>query len=578
MNKKRVIRIFIWLIAAIVLLAGIVFAAGYFYYGKILKNYITDAVEKESNGLYHATMADVSLNLLDGNLTLKQFTITPDTALYRVLSQKDTLPPLLFAVSIDQFKVRDFNVKKAFFQKRIEMKKIVFEAPGVTLYRMRLPDHAKKATSHKKLTSIPLPRGLAGIVVKELIIDSAHIEFIDCIHDTATIHTFPVADIHITNIQIDSTGETAGRFFNTDDISVRLGGYSFMSKNGMNKLSFGEIGLSTAKGEVYVKNFHLEPQYNQHDYSRKLGFQTDRMEIRAGDIRVNRLNIPALLFQGKVMAGLVSIDSLLIDDYRDKRVPPRKGFKPPMPQELIRGIRHFVVIDTIQLKNGKALYSEQVGNEPGSLYFDQMQAIITGFTTDSALLVIRPETKVQGTLWLMGKGKLDATVIFRFNDPGNHFTMSATMAGFDLREINPMLTKLVPARVVGGRVDKLEVPMVFANNELAQGHLRFYYSDLDIEVTNTDTTNWSKVKNKAINFAANDLVVNNSNPSKSGKLHTGTIHFVRDKEKGIINFIWKSMLSGLKSTMGFNSKAQKEMIKAEKDAGKAHKKEHHKKK
>jgi hypothetical protein len=47
-------------------------------------------------------------------------------------------------------------------------------------------------------------------------------------------------------------------------------------------------------------------------------------------------------------------------------------------------------------------------------------------------------------------------------------------------------------------------------------------------------------------------------------MHTGTIYFKRDKSKGIINFLWKSTLSGLKSTMGFNSKAQKEIIKHEK--------------
>ena len=76
-----------------------------------------------------------------------------------------------------------------------------------------------------------------------------------------------------------------------------------------------------------------------------------------------------------------------------------------------------------------------------------------------------------------------------------------------------------------------------------------------------------------INVAANDLVVNDNNPTRSGKMKTGTVYFTRDKEKGIINFVWKSALSGLKSTMGFNSKAQKALIREEKSAIKEKRKE-----
>ena len=47
-------------------------------------------------------------------------------------------------------------------------------------------------------------------------------------------------------------------------------------------------------------------------------------------------------------------------------------------------------------------------------------------------------------------------------------------------------------------------------------------------------------------------------------MKTGTIYFVRNKNGSIFNYLWKSLFTGLKSTMGFNSKAQKEMIKQEK--------------
>ncbi|HNW73180.1 MAG: hypothetical protein PHP04_08185 [Bacteroidales bacterium] len=58
-----------------------------------------------------------------------------------------------------------------------------------------------------------------------------------------------------------------------------------------------------------------------------------------------------------------------------------------------------------------------------------------------------------------------------------------------------------------------------------------------------------------------DLRLLNPMLTKSGKLKTGVIFYRRDKEKGIINFVWKSVLTGLKSQMGFNSEEQKAMKK-----------------
>jgi hypothetical protein len=202
-----------------------------------------------------------------------------------------------------------------------------------------------------------------------------------------------------------------------------------------------------------------------------------------------------------------------------------------------------------------------------------MSATFTGLTNDSILLNAGLISELKGTAYLMGKGKLDVTVRFKFGDKRNSFTFSAAMGPVDLVEINPMLSNLLPARVVSGRLNKLQVPIVYANDDEAKGDLLFYYNDLSVEVMDAKQTTWTKIKTGIINFAANDLVVNNDNPTRTGKMKTGKIYFTRAKDKGIINFFWKSTLSGLKSTMGFNSKAQKAMIRDEKEQVKEEKQE-----
>ena len=572
-------KIILWTLAVLIFIAGIVFSIGYFYYAKIIRTYLTSTVSRQSKGLYKAEIGSLTLNIISGNLTINRFSLIPDTAFYRAHSNTDTMSPLLIRMNIKQFKIKNFHVMDAVRLRKIDVGNIRFTGPEITVFRMKMPAKAT-ATEDKpkeKMMAIPLPKGLTSIEVKEFIVENAKLEFVDCSQDSITRNVFPICNIIIRHILVDSTHKGKVRLFNADDISITLGSYSLTMKNGMNKLSFGEIGLSTASGEVCVKAFHLEPLYNQHDYTRKLGYQTDWMDIRISKLSFQRINLRSLLFEGKLQAGLLSIDTLILDDYRDKRIAPRPGFKPPMPQDGIRKLKTYLRIDTVLLKGGKASYAEQTGAVPGTIFFDKLSASFTGLTNDSVLLTAGLVSELKGTAWLMGKGKLDVTVDFNFSDKRNSFNFSALMGPIELVEINPMLSNLLPARVVSGKLNKLEVPMVHANEDVATGKLLFFYNDLSIDILDKKKTTWTKIKTGVINWAANDLVVNNDNPTKSGKMKTGVIYFNRAKDKGIINFFWKSTLSGLKSTMGFNSKAQKEMIREEKQEAQ-HKQQKEKKK
>ena len=574
MKLKMIRKIILWLLAVMILLAGIFFAIGYFYYAKVIRTYLIETVSRESKGLYKVEIGSIHLNIAAGNLTVKRFSLIPDTAFYRAHSSTDTLSPMLIRLNIDQFLVRDFHVMDALMKRRIDVNRICFTDPSVTVIRMKMKPGGQKENRDEKMMSIPLPKGLTSIEVGEFKVENAKLEFIDCSRDSITLNSFPVCNMIIKHILVDSAHRGQLRLFNADDIRINLGAYSLTMKNGMNKVSFGEIGLSTGTGEVYLRDFHLEPLLSEHDYTRKLGFQTDRMDIRISKLSFKRVDIRDLLFQGKIQAGLLQIDSLLLDDYRDKRIGRKPGFKPPMPQDGIRNLKTYLRIDTVMLTNGKATYSEQTGEEPGVIFFDKMNATFTGLTNDSVLLQAGLVSELKGTAYLMGKGKLDATIRFNFGDRRNAFTFSSMMGPINLVEINPMLTKLLPAKVVSGKLNRLVIPQVYANDDFAKGKLLFYYNDLSIKVIDKKQTTWTKIKTGVINWAANDLVINDDNPTKSGKMKIGQIYFTRDKEKGIINFLWKSALSGLKSTMGFNSKVQKELIKEEKQAKQAKEKKH----
>jgi hypothetical protein len=563
LKRKTIFKIVIWFLAILILLAGILYSVGYFYSSKIMKSYLTEAVKKESKGLYKLEIGSLTFNVLSGNLTIKKFSLVPDTAFYRIHSCKDTMAPLLVKIKLEKINIKGFRVLEALIHRRIDLSRILFSGTEVTVYRMKIPPKQSEEKHKEKILSIPLPKGLHSIEIGEFITENAKLDFIDCSCDSIIVNSFPTCDIFIKHILVDSTHKGKTRLFNADDIRITLGTFSLPMRNGMNKLSFGEIGFSTASSELYINDFHLEPLYSKFDYTRKLGFQTDWADVRVSRLILRRINLPSLLSEGKITVGLVEIDSAFLNDYRDKRVALKPGYTPPMPQELLRKLTTYLRIDTVLLKSGRINYEEQTGKVPGKLFFDKVNVTFTGLTNDSMLLKAGLVSELKGTLYLMGTGKIDAMLRLHLSDLRNAFYFSAQMGPFDLVEVNPMVSNLLGVKVVSGKVKKVIIPLVKADDDFATGTMQLYYNDLAIDILDKEQTTWAKIKTGVMGWVVNDLIVSNDNPAKSGEMKTGAIHASRKKELGFPNYLWRSVFSGLKSTVGINSEEQKGSIKKE---------------
>ncbi|MBE0646637.1 MAG: DUF748 domain-containing protein [Bacteroidales bacterium] len=555
-KRSKTKRILLWILG---ILAGIILVIGvvvYFYWSNLIEGALEDTVKRETKGLYKADVGSVYYGIFGGNLYIRKLSLMPDTAVYNAMNP-DSAPAILFGLTVRKITVLDFDLKKALFSKRIEAKRIDVKSPELKIWRKKIPVPDTTGKPKDTTQSIPLPGGWDYISVGTISLVTGSLTYIDQATDSVKEFTIPYVDIQVVNLWVDSTWRTDPRIYNTDDIAVTLRDIEQQTGNGMYAMHFGEVGLSTGHNLVYIDRFHLEPLFNRHEFSRKLGYQTDRMDVQVQKILLSGIDWKELMLDKRLVAGKLRIDSLVLDDYRDKRVPMRPGFKPPMPQQLIRGLKTYVWIDSLEVANGKATYSEQVSNEPGTIFFNRINGLLKGFTNDSVWLAEKKVSPLTAEAYIAGSGKLQATVRFIFGDTRNRFTLSAELSRFDLTKINPMLSKLEPAEIESGMVKKMVIPKIQFNDDFSIGNLTFYYDNLSFKMFKEKNTAWDGIKTGLINFVATDFLINKSNPLPNGKLNTGVVYFQRDKHKSIINFIWKSIFSGLKSNMGFNTKEQK---------------------
>jgi hypothetical protein len=565
---KWIRNIVFGLIILVLLIIGAASVYVYYYGNQLIKDYLTTTVAKSSKGLYSLEMKNLNLNIITGRINIKEFRLIPDTALYNKMAETDTMSPMLLAINLEKLQVRGIHLRQILLDKILSIGKIEFTSPEVTIYIKQPSKKHEKTASNPNMLSIPLPKGLLAINIQRILLTDGKVTVNNQVKIPAEKFEIPSLNLEIKNIIVDSVHRGLKRILNADDIQLTLRGMSIKTKDGMYTITPGEIGFSTLASSIWINDFRLKPNYSNHDFSRKLGYQMDRMDITIKNIAVKNLNMRELIINHKFIAGLITVDSLDVDDFRDKRVPMRPDFKPPLPQQSLLASKMYMKIDNVKLTNGKVRYDEQVGNEPGFIFFDKMTGSIANITNDSILIQAKTVMKVNATMFLMGKGLLNAELNIPLGEKNDAFSFSGTLSNLDMKEINTMVTKMVPAEITSGTIKKMVFTNVQADNVKATGRLALYYNDLTMKVTGKDDKTWTKIKGGVLGWAGN-VYVRNDNPSQKGNFTEGMIYFERDTHKSIFNFLWKSIFSGIKSSIGVNKEEQKEMKKVQKESKKA---------
>jgi len=480
---------------------------------------------------------------------------------------------LAMEVSLPSFILKGLELEKALFDRDLIIQDILIREPEITL--VHKPDlNPRKPTGKKTLSSHPelkIPFNSVDLGIMEL--TDGTVNYSSHKSDSSTHFALDRISTKISGFRYDSTlaGKDASTIFYCRDIELNTGKYSVTTKDSMNTISLGGLYLSTGKSELVIDSFALIPNYSDFEYSRKLGYQTDRMDVQVNRIALERLDFKTFLEQRKVRAGIVEVKGMVMDNFRDKRVAFPTWDRPPMIQQAIRKITFPISIDTLSLKNGKVTYREQTEDEPGMIFFDRMDMLARNFTTDSIKIAQGAELVVNGSTYLMGKAHVAGQFRFPLQSPSDTFFFYGRAGQVDMTIFNPMISKVAPVRIKSGIVDSLNLQWMTGNQTYATGLLDLYYQGLQVELLHVKKGFWHVATTDLLQVLVN-MAVPQENPGYFGHHRRGYIWNERDNEKGYFNFFWKSILAGLKSSEGLNSKEQKAFKKELKRELKSYKK------
>ncbi|POY38991.1 hypothetical protein C3K47_00380 [Solitalea longa] len=567
-TRKR--KILTWI--AIILIAAILVLGGTAWYldarlEPILKEQLQSKVRESSNGLYRLELKGLTIKLFLGRIYLTEPHLIADTARYKQLKSANLAPQSVFDVYCQSIALTDINFWNFYKSKKLTTGLLLVKEPRLLWIKDLTIPGIKKKEPPKTLFELLKPV-FNSIALTEIKFVDGEVVYKRIFGKRNTILNVGRLTVLLDDVLIDSLAEIdSTRFFYSKNIRVRIEDHEYLSPNKRYKIVVGQLNLATNDSSVTMQNVTLKPQYKKQDFAKMVGEQTDRFSISVDSISIEGLHLKSFLFDERIMANKISIVRPFIEAFRDKNLPNKNLKEKLLFHEMLQQVKHEVLIKKIQVTDGRVEYEElPLGRaKSGTIYFTNLNATLTNVS--NLLNPAKPMISIKSSAFLMGSGELIVDFNFPVNPKEKTFIVKGKIKPMELKRMNPALQSLAFVRIKTGKLNSMDFT-IKANSSTSKTRMEFLYDDLEIQLLNKET---GTTENQGfVSTLVNAIIISKSNPIPEVPIRIANTTYHRDKTRSVFNFLWKSLFTALKPSVGITDNKE-EKIKSLKEKQVSHK-------
>jgi len=350
--------------------------------------------------------------------------------------------------------------------------------------------------------------------------------------------SFENFQIRIEELSIQKSIDTL--IYKIDDFSTGISALNIHTADSIFEIGVKTFVLSYKEKSINLEGVSFAPNLSEPDMQKRFQYQNTQFSARVSSLQIKNINFDSLFYNKKLFIDELIIDSAAIAIFKDKTKPMDPNRFPEYLGQQIGGIKMPLLIKKVTAKNSTIVNRERKpdGNYAKVTVSNLNASVenVTTISTDQPLVL-------SGGALLENTAKFNLTLKFDYLNP--QFSIDASISTFNLTGLNNLLHAYTPARVDAGIVDGITLSGT-AFKTKGVGTLKFLYHDLKIDLQLKEKAQW---KSDLGAFAAN-TVLNSSNPVDSGAPpRVVKYEVMRDQQKGFINIVLKSLLTGLKETM-----------------------------
>lgn len=300
-------------------------------------------------------------------------------------------------------------------------------------------------------------------------------------------------------------------------------------------------GIEISEHNAMVENLQMKPKHSRKVFNSKLKFGTDHYNITTGKLLFKNMdwgfNAKDVFFLKFREVVLNNIDASI---YRNASIPNEIKVNKMYSQKL-RELKIGLDVSVLKIVNSKLTYEEETdtSNAPGKLTFSNFNItarnIYSGQGRSSG-----PQTTIDVSTNFMNSAKLIANWSFNIMNKSEHFKINGEINNFPALAMNPFLKPYMKVSA-SGTIDKMRFDFN-GNNSVCTGTFGMNYKDLKMTLYQKDGKKERKLLSEVGNLFLRD-------DTKGGVLTTEIKPVERKKDCSFFNFLWLSIMQGLKQTV-----------------------------
>lgn len=359
-------------------------------------------------------------------------------------------------------------------------------------------------------------------------------------------------EIIIDSMKVEKTIDTL--IYKFHDFHLGLKNLDLQTADSIFHLTLGNFNLSYSEKSIQIQNIDFSPNISEKELQKRHKFQITQFAGNAATINITGIGFDSLIQTNKLFVDEILIDSVSAKIFKDKTKPIDLKKFPDYLGQSVSAIKLPLLVKQVKATNINLINREY---RPDSSYATANVNKATLSVENLTNINTKQPLLINADAFLENKVRFQIILGFDYEKP--EFLIKGSFPKFNLKDLNPLIQAYTPVTVKSGLVDEIEFTGK-AGNTSSSGTMKFLYHDLNIDVKLEEKAAW---KNSVLSFAAN-RVVSSANPV-SEKLPPKIVKFSaeRDMNKGFINIVIKSALSGLKETV-LMSKENKKAYKEEK--------------
>jgi hypothetical protein len=546
MSLSRKQKLWVYIVAVIVAVLVVIVIIVNLVLGNIIESKVKNSLHTKEKNDYAIELRKVNVNILTGNINLKDLKITPDSTFIQRLKNGESHQSTAVYALVPTFRLAGIGIYKALTSKDIDVRKILFKKAELKIYLGKKPDKRPEKVENKMNPDSIFIKGIDGIVIGRIEFTKCKLEVIDLVNDIQIVQSEDL-ELEIDGIQLTELEGQSNYFkIDVDHLSIELLNERINLPNGYYYMTFDQLKLNLSDSLIELEGFTYKPTYeDKYELARKLKYTSEIF-----DITLKKLSIRGIDFQKVKNDGAFYVDSLLVQGLdlnilMDKRLPFNEDKRPKLPNEVIKNVGFPLYIKGISIMDSHLNYEERMEttDELMTAILGNLSVEISFATSVSDSIATGKSMEVKLRSNFMNLTPLRIDFDFPLNSLSDTFYYTGHMSSAKMNEFNQAAFPAMGLKFENGQLDNINFSGS-ASPRFSKGKMTMLYNDLEADLSKKDFEN----KNKFLSWLAN-AVLYTSNPGKNTEIRIVQMEFERVPYKGFGNLMWKTLQSGIMNTV-----------------------------